>query len=326
MAATIAASVVARIYDVCLGQGVSEASLREIVGRSRKDLSPDTRVSIEAAFDCFAAGLRHTNDPSFPLRVAQSVVVEDYSVLGFAMMTSSGASQAFDRLVRYGHLISDSGTWRASESVSGVELSWQRVGRRTLGHRAANECAIAELLGGLRQGYGKALRPLRVCFRHAAPLSVRAHEQFFAAPITWSASKDSLVFGKQLLVMPAQAPNPAMSRFFDDLLVQQGTVQETCSGRVKQALTGGLSSGRQSAHDVAVKLGMSERSLRRALASEETSFRDVLDDVRRAIAMDMLQANKTVTEIAFLLGFSETSALSRAFRRWYGKSMRVMRR
>jgi AraC-like DNA-binding protein len=70
---------------------------------------------------------------------------------------------------------------------------------------------------------------------------------------------------------------------------------------------------------------MSERSLRRALADEETSFRDVLDDVRRTIALEMLQANQSVTEIAFLLGFSETSALSRAFRRWHGKSIRSQR-
>jgi AraC-like DNA-binding protein len=325
MVATIAASVVARMYDVGISHGVPTATLQIIIGRDRSELVGDARVAITATFECFAACLRHTNDPSFPLRVAQSVTVEDYAVLGFALITSANAAEAFDRLVRFGHLISDSGSWQANQRSSGVELAWIRAGRRHLGHRAANECAVAELLGGLRRGYGKSLRPLLVSFRHGAPDNTQAHQRYFGAPIKWNASKDAMLFNKQLLKMPALTKNPAMNHFFDNLLKQHVMSQQSCSGRVKQVLTGGLSSGRPSSHDVATKLGMSERSLRRALADEETNFQEVLDDVRRTIALEMLQANQSVTEIAFLLGFSETSALSRAFRRWHGKSIRSQR-
>ncbi len=322
MASTIAASVVARIYDVAVGQGVSEATLCATIGRSRTELVEDARVTIDATFACFAACMQHTQDASFPLQVAQAVAVEDYPVLGFAMMTSATVTEAFDRLVRYGHLISDSGTWRMRESRREVELCWLRAGRRSLGHRVANECALAELLGGLRSNYGKNLRPVKVYFRHPAPADARAHQRYFGAPIVWGATKDALVFTTQLLSLPASKSNVAMSRYFDGLLKRHVQAHASCAGRVQQVLTVGLSSGRPSATAVALQLGMSERSLRRALAEEATSFRDVLDELRRTIASDMIEANKSGTEIAFLLGFSETSALSRAFRRWHGTSMR----
>ena len=65
--------------------------------------------------------------------------------------------------------------------------------------------------------------------------------------------------------------------------------------------------------------------MRRALAEEGTSYRALLDDLRREAAFELLDGKRTVTETAFLLGFSETSALSRAFRRWYGTSTRSLR-
>lgn len=101
--------------------------------------------------------------------------------------------------------------------------------------------------------------------------------------------------------------------------------QSSTSDRVRAALLERLSSGSPTAARLAEDLGMSERSLRRALADEGTSYRALLAELRRDAAMELFQSNTSVTEAAFLLGFSETSALSRAFRRWTGTSTRTAR-
>nr|WP_284668742.1 helix-turn-helix transcriptional regulator [Myxococcus sp. SDU36] len=77
---------------------------------------------------------------------------------------------------------------------------------------------------------------------------------------------------------------------------------------------------------VAQRLGTTERTLRRRLDEEQVSFSELMDDVRKTAARDHLQDTRaSVSDLAFLLGFSEVSAFSRAFTRWYGTSPRAFR-
>ncbi len=320
--ATLAARVVARIVDTGVALGVPEAELAGIVGRPLAELSEDRRVPIERAFECFAHCLRRTGDSAFPIRVAQSVTLEDYSVLGFALMTSPDAKTVLDRLVRYGDMESDSGTWRARFSAHRVRLGWVRSGRRTLGHRAANECALAELVGGFRKGIA-GFAPDRVYFRHAAPQDTRAHETHFRAPIVWDSSFEGVDLPAAVLTARLTLDRSAVSPYFDRVLESRSRREASWTDRVRAALVEGLSTGPLAAAKVARYLGVSERSLRRALAEEHTTYRKILDDLRRDAASELIQSKKSVTEAAFLLGFSETSALSRAFRRWHGTSTRA---
>ncbi len=321
MGATLIASVVARVVDEGTRRGVDAKALEALVG-PRAALVADARVPIDATFACFALCLETTRDPGFPIHVARSVSIEDYSVLGFASMTSPNAAVVFERMARYGHLISDSGSWGMKTTPTKLELTWVRAGKRTLGHRAANECAIAEIVGGLRAGFGALAVPTRVHFRHAAPRDASAHEAHFGAKIAWGSAHDGVDLPVSLLSARPSGENPALSRYFDEVLERRAKARATCADRVRALLVESLSSGPPTAAKVARDLGMSERSLRRALADDETTYRALLDDLRREAALELLESKRSVTETAFLLGFSETSALSRAFRRWYGTSAR----
>jgi AraC-like DNA-binding protein len=327
MGATLLASVVARVVDEAVRRGIDAAELAAMVG-PREGLVGDARVAIEATFRIFELAMSHTRDPAFPIHVARSVALEDYSVLGFASMTSPNAEIVLERMARFGHLISDSGAWITKRSASVLELSWRRAGKRTLGHRAANECAVAEIAGGLRGGFGAAASPLRIHFRHPAPRDTRAHEAHFGAPIEWESTREGLDLPLSFLAARplGGGDNPALSRYFETVLERRAEAAATVTDRVRALLLEGLSSGPPAAAHVASQLGMSERSLRRALSVEQTTYRALLDDLRREAARDLLESKRSVTETAFLLGFSETSALSRAFRRWHGASTRDVKR
>ncbi len=323
MPPTIAASVVARAAEVAIADGLSPRAVAALLGRPLAALTTDARVPVDAMFALFAAALRHGRDPAFPLRVARAVRPDDYAALGFALERAATADEAFTRLVRYGHAISDSGGWQRVDGSDGLELRWVRAGRRTLGHRAANECAVAELLGGLRRALGPTIRPVATHFRHAAPGDARAHAAWFGQ-IRWGSTWDGVVLPRAIGTARPPAGDAALSRFFEDLLRRQADPRRAAlSARVREQLVADLPAGIPSARDLAQRLGLSERSLRRGLATEGHSYRALVDDHRQVCAHDLRAAGKPATEVAFLLGFSDTSAFSRAYRRWYGTSWRA---
>lgn len=317
---TISAAVAGRIWDLGLEQGLGAARLRAIFGRSREALVRDARVPIDAVYECFAECMRGGRDPGFPIRVATSVRLEDYSVLGFALMTSGDGAEALERLQRHGHFITDSGQWQSRQRGEQLEIAWERPGRRTLGHRVANECAIAELLVGLRAAISARVTPVRVTFRHGRPVDTGAHARFFACPIEWGARADSAVFPAAVLSSALRSSNAAMRSFFDAQLTGRA---DSWAGRARIVIDRGLASGAPSEAEVGRSLGVSSRTLRRRLVEEGTTFRALLEAARREAAPELLRSHGNVSDVAFLLGFSETSAFSRAFRRWYEISPRT---
>ncbi len=98
------------------------------------------------------------------------------------------------------------------------------------------------------------------------------------------------------------------------------------SGRVRQALVDGLPGGQVSAGQIARALAVSKRSLQRRLKEEGASFKTILEDTRRAIALNYLQnSDMSVHEIALLLGFRDPSSFFRAFRSWTGRTPQAVR-
>jgi AraC-like DNA-binding protein len=72
---------------------------------------------------------------------------------------------------------------------------------------------------------------------------------------------------------------------------------------------------------LAKRLGMSERTLQRRLGDEDLSYRDLVDDVRKKLALELMRAAEhTLQDIAFRLGYSHLASFNRAFKRWTGRS------
>ena len=96
--------------------------------------------------------------------------------------------------------------------------------------------------------------------------------------------------------------------------------------RVENAISSMLPHGRVLVEDIALGLGMSKRTLTRKLADEGLNFSEVLEQLRRDLAVRYLHDRKLhVSKIAWLLGFNEVSAFTHAFKRWTGKTPREMR-
>ncbi len=332
LSASVAGPVVARVWDAAHAAGLPEAACEALVGRPRSALlareAAHGAVPVAAVDALFAAGARATPRGAFALRVATQTALEDYPVLGLAMMSALDLRGALERLARYGGRISDAGRWEISEASPGLAplvVRWLRPST-DLGSRVSTECALAQLLVGVRGSLGP-VTPLRVHFGHRPPdaPAAEALTTFFSATsgITWGIDgAHSIEFTNELSHKVAATASPAISRYFDETLAAAGATHPWTArtrAAIEQALT---TSGSGEAAQIARQIAVSPRTLHRRLAEEGTSFRTLQDATRQSLARRHLAAGVPLAEIAYLVGFSEPSAFSRAFRRWFGHAPR----
>lgn len=330
--ATLPAAFLGAVVRVAETRGVSPSVILAGAGVAADVLdTPEAPVPLEAIFGGWAAAMRVVRDDGLPVHVARTFAIEHYSVLGFAVMTAASGREALARVVRFVALITNfGGRWEMEETEQALHVRWLRLGARSLGHRVANESVLAEFMQVSRQILVAELDALAVSFKHAAPPDTRAHCEHFGVAPRWQADADELVLPKAILSAVPSYANPALSRHFEALaqqLLQEASSDERVASRVRQAILAALPDGEPASPAIAKRVGMSERSLRRALANEGESFSGLVEAVRRERAARLLADGRaSLAEVAFSLGFSELSAFSRAFKRWYGRAPSEVRR
>jgi len=297
--------------------------------------TPEAPLPLDAIFDGWAAAMRAVRDDGLPVQVARTFSIEHYALLGFAVMTAASGREALARVVRFASLITNhGGRWQMEETAGALHARWLRSGERTLGHRAANESVLAEFMHVARQVLSSELKALAVSFQHAAPRDTRLHTEHFGVSPRWQAEADELVLPKAFLTAVPSFANPALSRHFESLalssLQEAGRAAQSeasTSERVRLAILAGLPDGEPASSAIAKRLGMSERTLRRALANEGESFSGLVEAVRKERASLLIADRQaSLAEVAFSLGFSELSAFSRAYKRWHGRAPSEVRR
>jgi AraC-like DNA-binding protein len=305
--------------DLCAAGGIREEELDD----------PERRFPIEALFSMIAYLMERTDDPALPIHLVESTETEDLGVMGFAILTSESSDEAIRRAVRFLALLCDRGRWDLTHDEHEYRFEWMGPFPKTLPERVFAEANTAAFIHHMRNTGARDEGPVEVTFQHPPPVDTRAHRRFFRAPIHFSAPANTFRVRKRDVadVIPRRADR-AMNALFVRYAEAELAKIETQSfvDRVREAVSRSLASGEPSAPEIARRVGMSERTLRRSLARENTSFRALVDDLRRDRAQSLLAGRSaTIAEIAFLLGFADASAFSRAFRRWCGLSPQAYR-
>jgi len=328
---TIAVSVVRVLVDGAASEGVPRAALLEGLGLTDSALAaPDGRVEVHRLLDAWAFVMRELRDPAVPIRLGARVTLADYAVFGFATMTGGTGREVLARAARLHALLTDSAKLDVHEEGAHATVRWTRRGPLTLGHRVANEFALAGVVRAASQILRREVKPHQVSFRHEAPTDTRAHEAFFGCDLRWSGEHDEVVLARALLdEVPALSDDALSSYLLDhaEAKLRDLGVDGTWRSRVERAVLRRLPEGTATVTQVARDLGTSERTLRRALTTEATSYEAVLRETREARARVLLERTEhTLLAIALELGFADAAAFSHAFKRWTGDSPRDLRR
>lgn len=329
---TINVFVIGRVLFAAAAADLPFEPIFRLAGITPEDLARrEKRIPVETVDRLWEHVVEASGDRGIVVRTATNARLEHLHVMGFSIMTSPDGREAIRRLIRYFALLTNAEQWRLEEEGDIGRLWFERSsgdpGRshpRSLGYALSMESVLSACLHLVRQTSGDdGIVPITAYFDHQAPDDLTAHRAFFRCPLKFEAGKNGFVFPKTFLELVPRNANAALSAFFEDhaesLLSKLYSEQETVSQRIRGAIARSLASGSPSMAAVAREHGTSERSLRRALAAEETSFRKVVDEVRLERAEELLaRGDVSMTDVAFLLGFSDLSAFSRAFKRARG--------
>ncbi len=264
-----------------------------------------------------------SGDPAFALRLGERVVPEDMSVVAHVVFNSEYLDEAFRHYVRFVMLANEAD-----------QASFVQKGRHViLGHRIVPDCytnqhsveRIFSLgISRIRRFTTLDIDPVRVDFMHPEPDHADEYKRIFRCPVRFGQRGNSLVLDREWLDAPIRHRS---AHLYTALLEHAESLLGTLPGgrmfrdRVQRLLLRNLHHGEVDVEWVSKQLNMGRHTLYRRLRDEGVSFQELLEETRRDLALQYLANSAySVSEVAFLLGFAEASAFSRAFRRWSGMS------
>jgi AraC-like DNA-binding protein len=262
--------------------------------------------------------------PSVPLMVAQKRPDDRISPLYFAAMSCPTLGEALQVAVRYWSYATDGCRARLVYRGRMVQLQLVPEGPPSLGARLGTEYLLADLARSGHELSGGEWRPVELVLGHRPPVTLDAWESACGVPTRVDPESSRLVMSVDSLQQPVGSRVPAaVGRFFLDVLdwlTPRATIAMTMTERVRELLTDELMATMPPPLDeIAQRLAMSTRSLRRQLAAEGTSYQDLVDRVRRDEAVRQLgHEMRQIKAIARAIGFSDPRGFRRAFKRWTG--------
>lgn len=322
----IAAPSVTNAIELATSLGADAKALWRAAGLDPSHShGPETRVDKQRLYAVFALIMRQLQAPDFPIRYGRRISVDSYDALGLVVKTARDVREAFERTARYHRFWTNTSRWLLHEEPNRLRIEFARSGRRELGMRVANEAAIAEMVSSIRALVGATWAPLRICLLHKAPDWTRAHTEFFGCPVRFEEDMDAVEVPREFLGFKLPHADEALSaflkRYLDERLAGDELAAGALEGKLRELVAIALPNGAPRMGEVARELGMSERTLTRRLADSQQTFQSLVDATRTRMAIRLLRTHdRPLAEVAFMLGFSETSAFSRAFKRWTGKS------
>jgi AraC-like DNA-binding protein len=293
-------------------------------------LDPDERLPIAALQELQRGALLLTGDPDLGLKAAREISPGDYGALEYAVRSAPTWRDGVGLVARYMRLINDA-----------LDFSLHTEAERAIIHLDSSvplercgidfQSAAFHISGSYFRPSGSLSPDFEVWFTHARPASTDEYERTFAeCTIRFDAPFNGFVFPTHYLARQMQGADPqlhALIRKHAEALLSELPRAQNVTEKVRQMIANELEGGNPGAANVAKHLHMSPRTLGRKLEQEGTTFTALLDDLRRRLALRYVGGyDLGLSEIAFLLGFSQSAAFHRAFKRWTAQTPLEYRR
>lgn len=265
--------------------------------------------------------LAATWDPAVGLRAGEATQASDLDVVGYAARAAGTLGEAAACAARHFRLV-DEGTELSMEAAGDQVVFRARTRAGLRQPPAANDFAVAMTLAFARRNATEYEAPTEVWLAHSEPSYASQYQTFFGTKVRFGASCNAVVVRAERQTTPMRHANAALFRTLDAHaahLLQQQDGSDGLSARIRRRLLQQLQSGQLEMQGTAQSEGMAVATLRRRLHDEGTSFAAIVESVRHDLALRYLRdADGSVKDIAFRLGYREINSFSRAFRRWTG--------
>jgi AraC-like DNA-binding protein len=285
------------------------------VGLSRLDLSdPDRRIACDVVGLVISRAQQKRFTPNLGLAVALATPLGAYPLLDYLILTSDTVGDGLVQLARYLHITASPVSVAVHADGDPIRVEVETVS--AFGY----EFEAALMVRHFKEETDGAFTAVSISFAHR-PDDVAAFERALGCPVRTAASWNGMTIDRATCGMPMRRRDPILRGFLEtqaDAILPNMSVRTGVAEDVRRALASRAALGARMS-SIARQLGMSERTLQRRLAGDGVSYQDLLEEVRKAAAGRHLDESPfAISEIAYLLGYSEPAAFHRAFKRWYG--------
>lgn len=319
---TIAVGFVKELYHLSIHMGVEAKMIHLHTGIAPDQLEDlDGRVPLERFMKLWKVVTEATQEPALGLKIGEMVDPQNMGAIGLIFLNAPTLEILLQLIKRYIALVAESDSIEIRPDGKVVHYNYDIA--PPYWSIQGIERSLSAGLTILRIFAGEGLLPQEVHFRHKAPDYVDVYKQVFQCPVLFEQDCNALILPKNQLAIKSKHHNPYLWQLLEkqtDKLLEGLEASNSFQKQVRLLIVENLPNGEVTLNWCAEQLHMSRRTLTRKLQQEEVTFQEMLDSTRKGIAIQCLQQpHYSVNDLAFMLGFSEPSSFSRAFKQWTGQ-------
>lgn len=298
---------------VCEEVGIDPAQLKDA----------EQWAAYKPAAEIWDVAIRHTGDELIGLHLGEALSPTILGMLGYLMQSSKTLLEAFAMLSKYNILYSTMMKFHFTEHANEVSihyepaLRWQNEYYESA--RQSVEISMSGLLVLFKKLSGKSVFPIQVELAYP-PRKKSEYVRIFQSAIRFNADQNRLIFRKDDLLQDIVSHDKSFFTFFNATLehkLQQLTRLEKTAEQLSRIIMRDFKGKVPPVEIAASELNMTVRSLQRKLKDENTTYRDVTQKIRRDLAASLMANSKfRPSEVAEILGYSDLSSFSKAFKKW----------
>ena len=324
LAKTICTAAFKNDIELLLRNGACQKKIEEIIGLEVADLKdPDQRIPMKRYVQLEKAAPGLTNNPAIGLHLGSETTGSSQTgVVGHLTASCATIRESFQQAIRFSRLLTDAIRMELREEGEETSFVYMRDLPEYFTVQGI-ELALSRTIYLMKTLWGKSFQPIEVHFQYARPEYGEEYQKVFNRKPLFQQERNQIVFQTKLL----DQNNPFAQPYLNKVIIQHAEeLLKHLSGTkrlgemVQKIILEKLPQGALSIDTVATDLHMSRQTLFRKLKKEEgLSFQDLLENTRKHLAKSYLKTQDfSINEVAFLTGFSESSAFHRAFKRWFG--------
>ncbi len=329
---TFSSSYIKTIINYAIFKGAQKSILLNFLELKDEELDcSTTRVCAVKALYLLRLITQITGDHSFGLNLGQQFKPGTFEALGYAITSSATLKDA---------ILTNSKYQAITQSLGKTGLYYEDNGRTAILEWKANiddQELLRPISEAVFSGYiclGKWMiwqdPPVKtVEFRHEKPNDISRYREIFACPIKFNARRNAIHFESEFLTLPLQQSNSEVARLMLSRVEEQFSQmneKHSTSKRVYAYIESKFGERIPTIQETALHFGFHERTLRRRLNLEQTTYKELVNQLKMKNAKSMLiRKNMDLIDIANTLGYQDQSAFCRAFRNWFQLSPKAFR-
>ena len=323
---TVLAMTVAPLKEALQLYGLDFAVLARRAGLDPGLLTePNARYPTAPLQQLWEIAAEESADPVFGFRVGSLVRPGTFHALGLGIVSSTSVLAALNRIQRYSSIVSTNGRLALLQQDGLVGLETRADKMAVIPTIHCVDALVVGLCRILEQCAGPSAMPARVVFMRPRMAPAEAYREILGCPVDFDGPHIAIWFDAAAAAQPVLSGNAELAAEADKLSARyiDELAPDSTAARVRTLLLKAMPSGDFGRDAIARSLNQSASTLRRRLRDEGATYQELLDATRHEMALEYLrQGGHSLVDVAFLLGFTDQSNFTRAFRRWTGKTPR----